>query len=81
MKKKIIAWVIASIFLLCPLSVLASSGEEETVDVLAENGTPAGLENIPAKSYILMEQSTGKELLALDVYKRQPLSELKKDGI
>ena len=56
MKKKIIAWVIASIFLLCPLSVLASSGEEETVDVLAENGTPAGLENIPAKSYILMDR-------------------------
>ena len=78
MKKKIIAWVIASIFLLCPLSVLASSGEEETVDVLAENGTPAGLENIPAKSYILMEQSTGKELLAFDADRQVPLGSMTK---
>ena len=77
MKKKIIAWAIAAAFLICPFSVLASGGEETAVDVLAQS-TSVGPENVPAKSYVLLEQSTGKEICGFDADRQIPLGSMTK---
>ena len=79
MKKKMIALMMTAVMIFCPFSALASDNDEEPVTITStEPEAIAGLENIPAKSYILMEQSTGKVIGQFDAERQIPLGSLTK---